>query len=325
MTAASRTDLDAPSLLTRLATGLAAGSPPADALELLVESLGLTSAVLRRPGPDGELLGVAGDVVHAVPTARGGAVVVPVTGRPVPSVELPVPGARGGQLAALTVCGARPSQLPALRAAAAVLGLALAERPAAPSPAVLLLDAEEEADALADALHDGPVQALVAARYACDLAVRAGDAGPAREAVQEALVALRRTLWHLRPRGADDLPAGLAALSARLVEAGLPPLHLVLDTTAAHRLAPAARTVVYRLVQAVSADGGVRVALRASGGDLVVDVDGGRALDGPDRWRRRLRALGGDLSSSAGRLRLQLPAAPDPSTSPGSDDPKACS
>jgi signal transduction histidine kinase len=64
--------------------------------------------------------------------------------------------------------------------------------------AVLTL-AEAQADAAADTLHDGALQALVVARYAADAAVRGGDASAARDAVQDALVALRRAVWLLRP------------------------------------------------------------------------------------------------------------------------------
>ena len=329
-------------LVGRLAADLAHGAPLADALSLLVEGWGLRSAALRCTAEPGELLAVAGDVVRAVPGQRHAA-------GPGARVELAVPGGGGHELAVLVVTGADPCLLPALRAAAAVLGLALTAAPvgAAPEPTgeptvatgeliAVLTEADEDACALADRLHDGPVQTLVAARYACDAAVRGGDVVGARDAVQEALVALRRTLWHVRPRGAQGLSSALGALSERLVEAGHHPLVLALDATAADRLRGPARSAVFRLVQAVAlADGigPVRVALHGSGRDVLVDVDVGRALDvgsardvgsaldGADRWRRRLRALGGDLSSSSGRLRLALPAPPDSISQPYSLSP----
>ena len=68
-------------------------------------------------------------------------------------------------------------------------------------PCAVLSLAEAEADAAADALHDGALQALVVARYAADAAVRGADPAAARDAVQHALVALRRAVWLLRPRG----------------------------------------------------------------------------------------------------------------------------
>jgi hypothetical protein len=317
-------------LVGRLAAALAAapdrGLPAA--LDLLVTGLGLHSAVLRSAA-SAELLGVAGEVVHAVPlrrTGRAGA-------RPQPSLELPVHGVGGRELARLTVVGGRPSHLPALRASAAVLGLALEVRgpaedrpPVSPAVEELLRGGEHGLDDVADQLHDGPVQALVAARYACDVAVRGGSPTDARDAVQEALVALRRSLWHLRPRGEDDLPAALEQLSHRLAEGGRPGLLLSCDHPSADLLGPAARTTAYRLVQSVALaerDAPVRVAVRRSGDTVVLHVDGGAPLADPDRWVRRARALGGDLSSSAGRLRLVLPAAAPLLPSAPAPDPKA--
>lgn len=315
-------------LVGRLAAALATapdrGLP--GALDLLVSGLGLRSAVLRSAA-SADLLGVAGEVVHAVPVRRG-------RGRAEAVLELPVHGAGGRELARLTVVGGRPSHLPALRASAAVLGLALEVRapaqdrtPASPAVEELLRGGEHGYDDAADQLHDGPVQALVAARYACDAAVRGGDPALARDAVQEALVDLRRTLWHLRPRGEDGLPAALADLSGRLTEAGGPALHLVLDADAADALTAPGRVLAYRVVQAVArgAAGPVRVGLRSGGRDVLLDVDGGCPLDDPDRWRRRLRALGGDLSSSAGRLRLHLPAVRPETDRPTPTETKACS
>src|SRR5438309_211677 len=96
----------------------------ADALDLLVEDLGLRSAVLR-DGPAGgaqRLRAVAGEAAYAVPAMR----LVNLSDGP--AVELPLM-AGGRTLGVLTVVGARPSQLPTLRASAAVLALALS-RPA---------------------------------------------------------------------------------------------------------------------------------------------------------------------------------------------------
>ncbi|MCW2622700.1 MAG: hypothetical protein JWL64_2302, partial [Frankiales bacterium] len=58
--------------------------------------------------------------------------------------------------------------------------------------------------------------------------------------------------------------------------------------------------------------------------DVRLDLDGDVVLDGPDRWLRRLRALGGDLVPAPGRLRLLLPAAALPPC-PRTADSKACS
>ncbi len=80
----------------------------------------------------------------------------------------------------------------------------------------MLALAEADADAAADGLHDGALQALVVARYAADAAVRGGDPAAARDAVQEALVALRRAVWLLRPRGAQGLLEALRQLAAHV-------------------------------------------------------------------------------------------------------------
>ena len=268
------------------------------ALAALVAATGLRAAVLRGPAPGDAVLAAAGERLQAVPG---------------PAVdELPVhrPGAPGAApVAVLVVTGSRPALLPLLRSAAAVLGLALAA--GAPD----LLDAvEHDRDELADRLHDGALQDLLVARLAADVAVRGGSPVLARDAVQEALVALRRLLWHVRPRTERDLPSALSALSARLVEAGGLPLRVLGVLPAAGLDAPVS-TAAFRLVQAVAVDAGpaeraVTVALRpdpATPGSVVLDVDGGLALADPVRWRARLRALGGDLHGSPGRLRVLLP------------------
>lgn len=287
-------DVDPCVVLAQLAAAVAEGAPLRTVLDGLVAGFALTSAVLR--STSGELLGVGGGVLRAVPVS------VPAG----PSVELPVPGGSAAPRARLTVTGARPSQLSALRTVAAVLALGLS---APASDTELVDDAEAGQDDLADALHDGALQALVVARYATDAAVRGGDPAEARAAVQDALVAVRRHLWHLRPRGADGLVASLELLSAQRVQAGGPPVRLVAETD----LQGAAAVTAYRLVQAVTAaaDGGqTRVAVRRDGAAVVVDIDvpgGGLPLPSPERWSRRARAHGGDLSTSAGRLRLVLP------------------
>ena len=78
----------------------------------------------------------------------------------------------------------------------------------APAPD-LLAAAERDLDCLADRLHDGALQALVVARYACDAVARGADPALARDAVQDALVTLRREVWLLRPRGDDGLMTAL--------------------------------------------------------------------------------------------------------------------
>jgi len=112
-------------ILGRVAAVLAEGVPLPDALAELVHGLGLRAAVVR--AADGQLIAVAGEVLHAVPPERA-------RGTTAPTVELPVPGRSTRPTASLTVVGAYPSQLPALGAAAAVVGLVLTDAAADPDP-----------------------------------------------------------------------------------------------------------------------------------------------------------------------------------------------
>lgn len=284
-------------VLAGLADLLAAGAPLTAALDELVAGLGLRGAMVR--DASGGLLAVGGAVPFAVRAERS---VPPAT------LELPVPDCAGGAAGTLIVIGDHPVHLRVLRAVASVVGLALARRPAAAVTDVVVA-AEHDLDDLADALHDGPVQALVAARYLADAAVRGGDAGAARAAVQEALVQLRLFLWHLRPRTDGGLGPALSALSARVSDGGGSALVLAGAPGRGDALRGPAAGAAYRLVQAVVRPGtsACLVSTDVDAGSLVVHVDGGAALSRPDRWARRARALGGDLLSSPGRLRLTLP------------------
>lgn len=281
-----------PALPGRLAELLAAdgqGALPA-ALELIVTELELERAAVHAPGDP--------DVV-----------------RDDSSLELPLQV--GGQpVGFLRVAGANPSQGPVLQAVAAVLGLGLARGDRTDRDggvgAALVAAADGEADEAADRLHDGPVQALVVAFYAAEAATRGADPALARDAVQAALIALRRSLWHLRPRGAPegDLGTALGALSERLVEAGQLPLGLLLDRTAAAALPAAVLSTVFRLVQACALPLGgrpVRVVLRREGHAAVVEIEGGSPLGAPQRWAAKAGALGGQLSFAPHRLRLVVP------------------
>lgn len=294
----------------QVAALLAAGGSLRTALQAVADGLSLRSALVRRPG--GDLVAVGGDVLHVVPTMRA----LPTTpSMPAPTIELPAHGRDGALVASLVVAGARPSQLPTLRALAAVVGLSLAAQ--APGDSRVLLDDSERArDELADALHDGPLQHLVAARYATDAVVRGGDPTHARDAVQQALVEARRALWQLRSRGAQGLGTALSELSVKQVEAGRPPVTV---NGPADDLVGPPGVLAYRVVQAVAtSDDPVRVTALADGDDpgvVVVVIDGGAPLAAADRWTLRARALGGSLSTSAGRVRLVLPS-PDPRMSP---------
>jgi hypothetical protein len=180
--------------------------------------------------------------------------------------------------------------------------------------AALLDAAESEADLLADRLHDGVLQSLVVARYASDAAVRGADPADAREAVQEALVALRHLVWQLRPRGSRKFPEAVAALSVQRTSVGGAPLDVVVTSPDADSgLCGSGRALAYRLVQAAVADPGpVRVAVQTEGRYVIVSVTGsqaGRALP-PALWDARARALGGRFEApepGSRTTRLLLP------------------
>lgn len=170
----------------------------------------------------------------------------------------------------------------------------------------LLGAADADRDALADRLHDGVLQALVAARYACDAVTRGADPVLARDAVQDALVALRREVWLLRPRGGQGLPAALDALSAQLVAAGRPGLHLQLDPCV--RLPAACAAAAYRLVQELAADRPLSVRLTVDGARAALSLDA--ALPDPGAWALRADALGGELLAGTATT-LLLPTGED--------------
>ena len=239
-------------VLGQFAAVLAEGGPLSEALHGLAAGLPVRNVVVR--AADGELLGVGGEALQVMQVVPAHEV----------SLELPVPGPGGTPLAALSVRGGRPSQLPVLRAAAAVLGLALSAAPAQD----LVEDREQELDELADALHDGPMQSLMVARYAVDAALRGSDLEPARAAVQDALVELRQLLGTCVPAASDGL---LPALEQLTTKGGAPARarrcpRLRLDVE------PAVATLAYRVVQA-AAPAQVRVGLQAEG--ICVEINSG--------------------------------------------------
>jgi len=177
-------------------------------------------------------------------------------------------------------------------------------------PGDLLALADADLDALADRLHDGPLQTLVAARYACDASVRgAADPALAGAAVQDALVALRREMWLLRPRGGRGLAEALGCLSDQRGSAGLPGLSVHLDTGVAAALSPAASAASYRLVQSVSRTLMTVLSVRLTRFSELAALDLDAAVDDPDAWALRARALGGELVADSASTRLLLPLA----------------
>ena len=195
--------------------------------------------------------------------------------------------------------------------------LALASRVDGPTvdPSAVLALAEADADAAADALHDGALQALVVARYAADAAVRGGDAVLARDAVQDALVALRRAVWLLRPRGEQGLLQALRELATQLRADGRPSFVLDVDDEAAEAaddLPADAATAAYRLVQHAAGDRPLTVQVRRARSRLLLDLDTG--LSDAAAQALRARAVGGDLLTTphGACLQLPLPARPLP-------------
>ena len=172
----------------------------------------------------------------------------------------------------------------------------------------LLTAADADLDALADRLHDGALQALVAARYACDAVTRGADPELARDAVQEALVALRHEVWLLRPRAEQGLPSALSELAAHLAAAGRAGLGLQVDP--AVRMPPACVAAAYRLVQDLV--GATRLDLRLSTDGALAALELDAPLPDPTAWTLRADTLGGELVATATRTLLLLPTAEDP-------------
>jgi hypothetical protein len=187
-------------------------------------------------------------------------------------------------------------------------------------PSAVLTLAEAEADAAADALHDGALQALVVARYAADVAVRGGDPAVARDAVQDALVALRRAVWLLRPRGGQGLLEALQQLAVQVVDSGAAPVALDVDDGVAEvldtELTPAAATAVYRLVQRAAGEAPLTVRVRRTPTGLRIALD--VPLTDPAGEALRARAVGGALLATRDGASLHLPLAR--TLTPSSDD-----
>jgi len=180
--------------------------------------------------------------------------------------------------------------------------------------------ADADLDALADRLHDGALQSLVVARYACDAVTRGADPALARDAVQDALVLLRREVWLLRPRGAQGLRVALDDLASHLTSCGRPGLDLHLADDAVTELGPDAVATAYRLVQAAldarAPDRPLVVRLTCVPGFVALDLDVG--IRNAATWSLRARACGGELVRGEHRTRILLPTTS--TDAPRSDD-----
>ncbi len=213
----------------------------------------------------------------------------------------------------------------------------------------LLVLEERERGALADRLHDGPLQDLVATRYLADLTVQAAarSATPAtvaerlgavRDAAQDALVGTRRLLGSLTARCADGtgLTQALAALGTAAGAAGGGGGGLAVEVQAADAgtLPPGIAIVAYRLVQALLADTAERgattavVRARRTSEALEVSVAGSVAPDleaaAVARWVVRIGMLGGTIltdptGTTTARLPMAAGAVPEPLV--GTPDP----
>jgi len=218
----------------------------------------------------------------------------------------------------------------------------------------LLVLEERERGALADRLHDGPLQDLVATRYLADLTVQAAarSATPAtvaerlgavRDAAQDALVGTRRLLGSLTARCADGtgLTQALAALGTAAAGAaggaaggGGGGLAVEVQAADAGTLPPGIAIVAYRLVQALLADTAERgattavVRARRTSEALEVSVAGSVAPDleaaAVARWVVRIGMLGGTIltdptGTTTARLPMAAGAVPEPLV--GTPDP----
>lgn len=182
---------------------------------------------------------------------------------------------------------------------------ALDVRSAAPpgAPAYdVVAEVEAERAAVSRLLHDDVAQALLAARYAADLAGAPDVADAVRAAIRE----VSDAMWRLRPRtGEGNLVQALHDLALRHGDKVI-----ALHVDGVPRLSIAAATVAYRVVQsAVSAGdaGTVEVRVEVRAGLLTVSVtDDGPPYDAavyaPDselaRWLGRACSLGGSARVS---------------------------
>jgi hypothetical protein len=200
-------------------------------------------------------------------------------------------------------------------------------------------------------LHDGLVQALVAARYLIDLALQPGAGNSpvaplldnAREAVRDALTEARHLLGWLRPHSGNNVPLVAELESMVRREADRSPaasVALIVDTSAEIHVPPVVAAAAYRMVQcAVDAahaqrrcdaatcstdDGdaegaGLRIGIRRRRGSLQLTFPGVLA-DGScaamARWLDRAKLLGGSARIERSALVVRLPVEPDSGLAP---------
>jgi hypothetical protein len=310
------------------------------ALRLISEECGSAQAALRETLP-----GRVPGAIHA-----SGRQPMPV---PNPSMSLELPIRSGDRLLGLLILtglpgGESPVDLrwvheTRLEPVLDVLGLALSALQADPARVAgrLLTLQELDGDHVAGLLHDGPLQALVAASY--HLQLSGSELAGLDEGLRETITATRRILAGLRARGvgerrASDLVAALEGLAAQVgipVSVRADDLAPSADDTSAGTvrkpdrntadkaeadaevIGPVAALLCFRLAQAwtvAAADRGsprVTIALTRRDGGLGVHCSDDVVGDIPDtveRWVERVVLLGGRVSRSPRRgLNAWLP------------------
>lgn len=331
------------------------------------DTLAVCSAATRRLSEDG--VGAVPEALGMLSAASGCAAVVDQPGvgpDPVGDADtgedtLRVPLREGRRLVGvLELTPAPPAGSPWAAGSAALtlfadvlamsVGCARTAAAARTGAAQFLLADEADRAQLAAGLHDGLVQALVAARYLIDLAVQpdaqsAASASllrNAREAVRDALAEARHLLGWLRPRSGSNVPVvpELESMVAR--EAARNPAMRVLldiDPSADIPVPPVVAAAAYRLVQS-AVDSAHAQLLHAEATDRRPGGDGGDGGDGGElhigvrgrtssfeltfpaeladgscaamaRWLDRAKLLGGSARIKQGTLVVQLPVEPD--------------
>lgn len=147
-------------------------------------------------------------------------------------------------------------------------------------------------------LHDGSQQRLVAASYELRLAPPSARTARWIDGVLDALTGLRALAHGIYPAVLAD--AGLAPALESIPD-------VQLDAVPSGRFAPEVELTAYLLV-ARTAQPGSRASVQLDGGELVVDVVGGRLTD-MDSLRDRTGALGGSMTHDRDALRAVLPCA----------------